>query len=93
MNMSKKQASLLVQVEVILSHCYLIDPLVTHLLTSPRYIYTLQRLHILIFVHASIFFLVAPIDMPTLTYIYMQLDSEKVVLEEHPIGVTASEAP
>ena len=33
------------------------------------------------------------VDIGIYIYIFMQLDSEQVVLEEHPIGVIVSEAP
>ena len=33
------------------------------------------------------------VDIGIYIYIFMQLDSEQVVLEEHPIGVVVSEAP
>ena len=33
------------------------------------------------------------VDIGIYIYIFMQLDSEQVVLEEHPIRVTISEAP
>ena len=152
---STEWLSLLVHTEILLSRCQLFDPLVTHLFTTPRYIYILLILLILLFVRASIFFLVAPIDMFTLTsilfyatwqwvsgswrapnrgrrspishppprnvhvclaffekvivppcsivnplicwhwhiYCFMQLDSEWVVLEYHPIRVVSHPPP
>ena len=79
--------------------------LVTHLWRDSRYVYLSLSLYVCVSL-SLIWYLKRPklvthlfppnvhVYLLTLAYIFfMQLDSEQVVLEEHPIRVTVSEAP